>query len=103
MVTVHDVMSMVPPATMDTESRFMSAPDVDTEPSMIAVLFESYTRNQPAVPVASADESPVIAFAVATPADAAPNAGSEQVSVPSRVPDAAVATVAGWVPVRISM
>ena len=77
-----------------------------TDPSITAVPVESYARNHPAVPVASADVSDVIALAVATEGDAVvafPNAGSEQVNVASNVPDAAVFAVAGCDPVRTSM
>jgi len=101
---VHPVMLMVPPATMDVDAIVMSPPPPVAVrlPSSTAAPVESYTRNQPAVPDASADVSPVTEFAVMVPVDGAPNDGSERVRVPKRVPVAAVFAVAGWEPVRIS-
>jgi len=94
---------MVPPATMDVDDRFRSAPDAPTVPSITPAPPDAYARNQPAVPDASAEESPVIVFAVAVRDAAAPNAVDDRFRVPSRVPVAVVATVAGFDPVRISM
>jgi hypothetical protein len=106
--TVHEVTATVPDATMLVLSRVMSPPPpvAVTDPSMIAVPPPEYARNQPAVPVASADVSDVIAAAVATEGlavVAAPNAVADSGSVASSVPDAAVFAVAGCEPVRISM
>lgn len=59
------------PATIDVVERFMSAPLVPTVPSNTCDPPEDSIRNHEAVPVASADESAVIAFRVSTPPDAA--------------------------------
>jgi hypothetical protein len=106
--TVQLLTATVPPAMIDVESSVMSPPPpvAVTLPSITAVPAESYPRNQPAVPVASAVVSDVIALAVATlglAVVAFPNAGSLNVRVASNVPDAAVFAVAGCEPVRISM
>ena len=108
MDTVNELIATVPPATKLTESKVTSPPPpvAVTLPSIRAVPSDEYARNQPAVPVASADVSDVIALAVATAGlavVAAPNAGSDNVRVASNVPLAAVATVAGCDPVRTSM
>jgi hypothetical protein len=106
--TVQLVTATVPDATMLVLSRVMSPPPpvAVTDPSMIAVPAPEYARNHPAVPVASADVSEVIAAAVATEGlavVAAPKAVADKGRVASRVPDAAVFAVAGCEPVRISM
>jgi hypothetical protein len=98
MVKVKLEMLTLPPETMLTLSRFRSAPVVPTEPSHNAALPAVTTRNHAAVPVAFAEESAVIALAVATPADAAPNAGEPSVSSANRVPAAAESAFAGCDP-----
>lgn len=104
MVIVHDVIAIVPPATIVVVSNVRSPPPpvAVTEPSMTAVPPDAFARNQPAVPDASADVSDVIAFAVAVPELEDPNAVADSVKVPNNVPVAAVPGVAGCEPVRIS-
>jgi hypothetical protein len=101
-VTVMELIAIVPPATIVLLSNVMSgvsaaSPDV---PCKMHTLSLSYILKCPASPLASALVSLDIAFAVATPELAAPNAGSLIVFVPSNVPESAVAGVAGGAPVR---
>jgi len=87
----------LPVATMLTEFRLRSAPEVPTVPSKTWVEPPDCTiRNHVAVPVAFADESDVIAFNVNTPPDAAGANVALQVSSARRV--VAVPPVAGCVP-----
>ena len=84
------------PATMEVVLRLIQAPEVETSPSISAVVpSDFHARAHPAVPVASALESDVIAAAVITPEEAAPNAVALNVSSARSVPDAAVSGVAG--------
>src|SRR3990167_9579984 len=73
----------------------MSSPDVPITTSMTVVPALVAMRPHVTVPVASADVSEGIAEAVATPLEAAPKAGSENVSVASSVcaPSAVSASV----------
>ena len=98
----HDVMSIVAPATIETEFSIISVPLVPTSPSITAPLPEFNALKYPAVPVASALASCVIALAVALPAAHVPKAVALNGNVPSNVPVAAESTP-GLVPVRISI
>ena len=99
-VKVKAVRLMTPPITMDTLSRIRLAAEVPTEPSHSAVVPSLLkTRNQVAVPVALADESAVMALAVATPATDAPNAvAPKRISARSTWAPTAVSASAAWVP-----
>src|SRR5215471_117448 len=79
-----------------------SAALVPTEPSNTVAPPEPLARNHEAVAVATAFAEP-IAFAVATPAAAAPNAVAANVSVTNSVPVAAWFALLGCVPERISI
>jgi hypothetical protein len=70
-VIANDVTLTVAPEEMDVVERFRSAPDVPTDPWTFAVPPDVTNLKNDAVPVASADESDVIALAVRTPPDAA--------------------------------
>ena len=88
------------PEERAVEFRFMSAPEVPTEPSQIAVVPSDLShRNHAAVPEA-AIVTGEIAFAVITPFAAAPKAGlAGNVMVARRFcVVTAVSGVAGWVP-----
>jgi peptidoglycan/LPS O-acetylase OafA/YrhL len=99
-VVLPDVISTVPPEVHDTAEKFRSAPVVPTVPSNTAAPVESATRNQPAVPVAATVAViDVDRFQSATPAAAAAADGSGSVNVARSVPEAAVATDAGFDPV----
>lgn len=91
-----------PPAMMLVELRFMSDPDVPTDPSITAVPPDLYARNHVAVPVASADASAVIALNVRTPFETVPGVAANG-NTANTVPVAAVAGFAGRVPDRTSM
>ena len=99
-VIVSAETSTCAPAVKLTELKFNSAPVVDTSPSHKAVVpSDLKMRNQPAVPVASAAESLVMAAAVITPPEAAPKAVAFICNSATNVPLAAVYGVAGFVPV----
>lgn len=88
-VTMNDVIMMGPSATMLVvlSCRNPPPPVAEISISTTGVFTEAFTldsRAHVAVPVASADESCVIAPNVKAPAATEP-AGSEHVSVPSRV------------------
>jgi hypothetical protein len=105
MLIVPALMLTTAPATMDTVLRLRSSPEVPTLPSAMAVPEPLKMRNQVAVPVLSADESLVMAAAVATDGlavVAAPNAVALNVRVASSVPVTAVSVVAGRVPERMA-
>ncbi len=108
-MTVKLVMLTVEPAVIDTVFMLRSAPEVPTSPSATssAPVPVARIRKYPAVPLESADESSVIVSAVMTPpglpSAADPKAGSANVQVASRVPDAAVSGSAGCAPERISI
>jgi hypothetical protein len=100
----HDVMSIVAAATIETEFNSKSPPPpvAVTVPSITAPLPEFNALKYPAVPVASALASCVIALAVALPAAHVPKAVALNGNVPSNVPVAAESTP-GLAPVRISI
>ena len=102
-MNVSEVMFSRAPAAKATELRFMSEPEVPTEPSNSGVVWlDSQQRNQVAVPE-FAMVTEVMLFAVITPLvmDAAKVAGSANVA--SAVEPAAVSGLAGWVPAKMSM
>lgn len=109
MVTVKDVILTVEPAVIAVVLKLRSEPDVPHSPSATssAPVPVARIRKYPAVPVASADVSDVMADAVSRPPGlasvAAPNIGSDAVSVASSVPVAAVSGSAGWAPVLMSI
>lgn len=77
----------------------MSAPDVPTEKSTMRVPADVVSVPHVAVPVASADASLEIAFAVSTPPDAAGAKVAEHASSASLTCEpSAVATFVGCVP-----
>ncbi len=92
--------SSVAPDESATVERFMSAPDVPTVPSILAVPPEVFTRKWAAVPVV-AIVTDAGSAAVSTPPDDVNE--PEIATVARRVPDAAVSGVAGFVPDRISI
>ena len=67
-----EVIATVAPETKDTVLKLMSSPEVPTVTSICVVPAPLAIRAQAAVPVASADVSLVMAFAVATPLLALP-------------------------------
>lgn len=69
-VKVADEILTVAPELIDVLDRFMSLPDVLTEPSMMIVPPDVTSRNHVAVPLASA-AALVMLFSVSTPPDAA--------------------------------
>lgn len=101
-------IEIVPPATIVLLSNVMSGvaaalPAVPwNSPAVSAAPFAN-TRKYPAVPLASALMSGVIALAVAVPVALAPNAVAPKVLVPSSVPEEASATLAGGAPVRMAI
>lgn len=94
-------MLTVLPDVIAVVLKFRSAPEVPHSPSATssAPVPVARIRKYPAVPVASALESLVMADAVIRPPGlasvAAPNAGSVNVRVPNKVPVAAVSGSAG--------
>ena len=96
---VRLVTDTAAPATMDVVDRIRSAPEVPTVPSTMRVLLESVRLNHVAVPVLSADVSPVMELAVSTPPEADGAKVDDRARSASRVlPDRAVSGLAGWVP-----
>ena len=92
-------IATVAPAVMAVEFRIQSALAVPTDPSTIRVPPEVVNVHHVAVPVASAEASSAIAFAVRTPAAAAPKAVAESASSASfTCAPRAVATFVGCVP-----
>ena len=103
-MTVKELQAIVSVETMDLLSNVISqvsaaSPAVPWKMTLPAPLL---TRKCPAVPVASALVSLVMAFAVATPDDAAAKAVLLNVSVPSKVPLSASLGLVGGAPVRIA-
>jgi hypothetical protein len=89
----------LPPTVIDTEFKFKSAPEVPTEKSTMRVPAEVVSVPHVAVPVASAEASVVIAFAVKTPPEAAGAKVADKASSASfTCAPRAVATFVGCVP-----
>ena len=98
-VMVQLVTLTLPVATIDTEDRLRSLPDVPTLPSITAVVpSDFHNRKWVAVPVLSAEESAVTVPTVSTPPDALAANGVAHVSSASKVPVMLAATFAGRVP-----
>src|SRR5574340_452472 len=97
---VMDAMGNGSPAVTVVVTTLQSKPDpTPTEPSSTVAPPDVSARNHAAVPLASAEASWVIAWAVATPAAAAENAGLANVQVASSVCVVTpVSAVAGWAP-----
>jgi hypothetical protein len=109
-VITHEEQATVSPATMLVVFIIMSALDVPHVPCTMTVpLALVLARKYPAVPVLAAEESEVIALAVAvarpfdTPSTAVGKAVEERVRVESFVPVSLARVLAGGVPVNISI
>jgi hypothetical protein len=95
---VKDVIDNVAPELKAVEFKFMSEPDVPTEPSASTTEPpDSAHRNHDATPEV-AIVTLAIAAAVRTPLFDVIAADAGSVTVASKVPEAAVSGVVGWVP-----
>lgn len=93
---VPDEIATVAPAVIAVVFKMQSAAAVPTDPSTTRTPAEVTNVHQLAVPVASAEASSLMAFAVKTPAAAAPNAVADKAhSASFTCAPSAVATVAG--------
>ena len=99
-VRVNAVTAQVAAVTNDKVLKLMSAPLVPTEPCAITVPAPDLIRQYPHVPVASIDESEVIAAAVAVPPEDAPKDVALKVVVARSVPLSASVVLVGAAPVR---
>jgi hypothetical protein len=102
-VRTRDEIATVPPATMLFSSNTRSGVSAASPAVPWQIVFASLSliRKWPASPEASADVSELIDANVTAPEDAAPVAGSEQVSVARSVPESASLTFVGGAPVRM--